>query len=134
MRRDAFARRPAARAAARRSNSARLRSAASPAALPRPCAPATPRAAGFAPGVQHVVGDREGRQRNAEIFLGAREFLGAERLAVRLSVPALVGAPKPMMVLQAISVGLSDFCARAIAAAIAFGIVAVDRSAPSRRT
>ena len=43
-----------------------------------------------------------------------------------LGVPALVGAPKPMVVLQAISVGLSDFCAAWIAAAIAFGIVAVD--------
>ena len=36
-------------------------------------------------------------------------------------MPALVGAPKPMVVLQAIIVGLSDFCAAAIAAAIACG-------------
>ena len=36
-------------------------------------------------------------------------------------VPALVGAPKPMVVLAAISVGLSDFCAVSIAAAIASG-------------
>ncbi len=36
-------------------------------------------------------------------------------------VPALVGAPKPMVVLEAISVGRSDFCAVSIAAAIASG-------------
>jgi hypothetical protein len=36
-----------------------------------------------------------------------------------LLVPALCGAPKPMVVRQAISVGLFDFCARVIAADIA---------------
>ena len=44
-----------------------------------------------------------------------------------LAVPALVGAPKPIVVLQAISDGLVDFCARVIAAAIAVLIVAVDQ-------
>src|SRR3954471_14758884 len=36
-------------------------------------------------------------------------------------LPALVGAPKPIVVLQAIIVGLSDFFAAAIALAIACG-------------
>src|SRR5665647_2428903 len=36
-------------------------------------------------------------------------------------LPALVGAPKPMVVLQAIMVGRSDFCAWAMADAIACG-------------
>jgi hypothetical protein len=35
-------------------------------------------------------------------------------------VPALVGAPKPMVVLQAINDGRSDACALVIASAIAF--------------
>ena len=43
-------------------------------------------------------------------------------------LPALVGAPKPMVVLQAMSVGLSDVCALVSAAAIAFW------SWPSTRT
>ena len=43
-----------------------------------------------------------------------------------MAVPALVGAPKPMVVWQAISVGRSDVCAASIAAAIASRIVAVD--------
>ena len=37
------------------------------------------------------------------------------------ALPALVGAPKPMVVLQAIMVGLSDFWACSTAAAIASG-------------
>ena len=41
-------------------------------------------AAGFAPGLQHVVGHRERLERNAELFLGALEFVGAERLAMGL--------------------------------------------------
>jgi len=76
-------------------------------------------AAGFAPAFQHVVGHRERLQRNAEFLLGALELFGAQRLACALAVPALVGAPKPMVVLQAIIEGVLDFCARAIAAAIA---------------
>jgi hypothetical protein len=35
-----------------------------------------------------------------------------------LDVPHLVGAPKPILVLQAIRVGLSDFCALAMAFSI----------------
>src|SRR5215208_6872514 len=38
-----------------------------------------------------------------------------------LDLPALLGAPKPIVVLQAISVGLSEDCALPIAAAIASG-------------
>ena len=41
-------------------------------------------AAGLAPGLQHVVGHRERLQRNAELFLGALQFFGAERLAMGL--------------------------------------------------
>src|SRR6185437_15917614 len=37
------------------------------------------------------------------------------------ALPDLVGAPKPMMVLQAIRTGRSEFCAFAIADAIACG-------------
>ena len=37
------------------------------------------------------------------------------------SLPALVGAPKPITVRQAIRLGRSDVCAAAIAAAIASG-------------
>ena len=37
------------------------------------------------------------------------------------ALPALVGAPKPMVVLQAISTGLSDVCAFSSAAAMAAG-------------
>ena len=50
-----------------------------------------------------------------------RDLLGAERRAVAFSVPALVGAPKPMVVRQAISDGRSDFFAASSAAAIAAG-------------
>ncbi|MGY3362227.1 hypothetical protein ACVWZK_008890 [Bradyrhizobium sp. GM0.4] len=41
-------------------------------------------AAGRAPGLEHVVGHRERLQRNAEIFLGGLELVGAERFAVHL--------------------------------------------------
>ena len=49
-------------------------------------------------------------------------------------VPALVGAPKPIVVRQAIRLGRSEICACSIAAAIGFGIVAVDaRRRPAGR-
>ena len=68
----------------RRSNSSRLRFDS----VAKPRFPFLARggaaAAGFAPGLQHVVGHRERLQRNAELFLGALEFVGAERLAMGL--------------------------------------------------
>jgi len=39
-------------------------------------------AAGGAPRLQDIVGHRERLQRDAELFLGALQFLGAERLAM----------------------------------------------------
>ena len=66
------------------------------------------RAAGGAPGCQNVGRNFERRVRPAELFARALDLVGAERRAVRDALPALVGAPKPMVVLQAISTGLSD--------------------------
>ena len=47
-------------------------------------------AAGRAPGLQHVIRHRERLERDAEIFLGGLELVGAERLAVRLRGAGLV--------------------------------------------
>src|SRR6478735_205384 len=41
-------------------------------------------AAGGTPGFQHIVRYREGFERDAELFLGALELVGAERLAMGL--------------------------------------------------
>src|SRR6185369_6402111 len=53
-----------------------------------PCGRAA--AAGCAPGLQHVVGHRERLERDAEIFLGGLELLGAERFAMHLRGAGLV--------------------------------------------
>ena len=63
-------------------------------------------AADGVPTFLQVVGRDEGRFVPAEQLLGAGGFLRTERGAVHARVvPALVGAPRPMMVRQAISVG-----------------------------
>ena len=77
-----------AKPAARAGSAARTRRACG--CRVRRSGPATPRARwrrgcwGGAPCLQHIVGYGKRFKRNAELFLGALEFVGAERLAMGL--------------------------------------------------
>ena len=78
--------------------------------------------AGLAPGRQDVVRDLEGRQDPSSGSCASRRSRPCRAASrARPWCPALFGAPKPMVVLAAISVGLSDFCACSMAEAIASG-------------
>ena len=116
----------AGRPRSRRSNSARLARCAAcrfcqASQLGSPRWPAARQAARI------VVGDHERRIRPAE--LRARAARSPRRRAASRGpprCPPCFGAPKPMIVRQAISDGWSLACARSSAAATRFGIVAVD--------
>ena len=76
-------------------------------------------ATGGPPCGEHVIRDHKGFSRPAEGRPGCSDFFRAKRRAVAPWVPSLLGEPKPITVLQAIIVGLSEACAVSIAAAMA---------------
>ena len=126
-------------AAARRACGARTRRAcrrrAPRAACPRPCARPCARWPAARQCVAHVGGNLERRRRSSRASR-ARPRSPRRRAASRAPsrLPALVGAPKPMVVLQAISVGRSDVLRLLDRGRDRLRIVAVDaRARPSRR-
>ena len=93
----------------RRSNSARLPASSAAAASPRPRALPASAVPAARQASQDVGGNLERRRRSSRAPC-ARPRSRRRRAASRARslVPALVGAPKPIVVLQAISVGRSD--------------------------
>ena len=89
-------------------------------------APAPARAGGT-PALQQIVGHREGRLVPAQRCLAPGASFAPSGEPCTAAVPALVGAPRPMMVRQAISVGFFERTAKDSAAATCGG------SCPSTR-
>ena len=119
----------------RRSNSARILASARRGASPRRCALAAERCAGRAPGVEDVGGNLEGRSNPSRRALRAPAISSAPSgEPCALLVPALVGAPKPIVVLQAISVGRSDCAGGFDRLGDGLRVVAVDLRWCSSRT
>src|ERR1700692_1462934 len=103
----------------RRSNSARLRFDSVAKRSCHALRAATPRLPASRQLFSTSSGTENGSSEMPRFSLAPFSSSGPSASPCALLVPALVGAPKPMVVLQAISDGLLDFCARVIAAAIA---------------
>ena len=104
----------------RRSNSARA-VAGGGEALSQSARGAAPRVPASRQARQDVVRDLEGRRIPVSALRAPAISSSPSGEPCAALVPALVGAPKPMVVLAAISVGRSDFCAVSMAAAMASG-------------
>ena len=119
----------------RRSNSARCRAASAARRCSQASRAGRPRARRRrAMRCRMSAGISNGGEVQPSFCAGAGDLLGAERRAVAFSVPPLVGAPKPMVVRQAIIDGRSDFRAASMRRRDRRRIVAVDaRWRPSRR-
>src|SRR3981081_1302921 len=116
---NAFARAAGRSCRKRRSNSARLRADSVAKRASHSVRAAAPRAPASRQLFNASDGTENGSSEMPSFSLAPLSSSAPSASPCTLAVPALVGAPKPIVVLQAIIEGLLDFCARVIAAAMA---------------